>query len=308
MDLGQIVVIVEQLVMVIEGIISLVQTIGASSGLFATIGGFLVSCLAVVQSVLIGLLQMGLIGLVVLFILFALVTAVILLFCSDLMIAVVEMYPLRKLSKKVGRPHGWMLTLSLLPTFGHYIRMYLVSDISDCRQLWLFGKRIFKNRTTAVGIYTLLGLFGYFAIVVLALILTFALPGIGIYSFILLIIPALIQLIIRVAILRDVMNTFRPELRMNRRAAVWVSILDMFTGGFGRAVYLFTLCNLTPVAVQAEIMNTVLVAQTQVLGEAVTVEALEAGTPEEAPEEPEESRKAIQMQEAFEEEPEEAVN
>ena len=154
---------------------------------------------------------------------------------------VLEGIAFMKFTKEKPVKYWWLVWLPYVCGFG---REYVISQLSDESEFRLFGgKLVFKNKLTALWIY--LGL--YVAQGLLSIIVSCFtwIPVVGmIIAIIHLIIvtPCVVAMnFIEFAYLRDMLNYYKPNCQSNVSTAIWITIVNVFTFGLLRAIYLFNL-------------------------------------------------------------------
>jgi hypothetical protein len=162
---------------------------------------------------------------------------------------VLEAYPVGVVAKKLGYGQGY---LAWIPFFGSYFRTYVLAMAVGDKPMVLFGgKYTIRSRSNSFWIYLVVALFGTGLITVFVTIfgmIPLIGPIISSVTAFLYLIPAIITGVMEYVYLKDVLDRFNPDTSHNRTAAIIVVVLDsLFTFGFARTVYLYTLLKKSPI-------------------------------------------------------------
>ncbi|MBQ8182330.1 MAG: hypothetical protein IJ025_00325 [Clostridia bacterium] len=190
---------------------------------------------------LLGIAEIGVAGVV----LIAGIIGSIFSFIVSVIFFILEAIPVYLIAKKHGRKSA---LLAFVPFFSTYFKLYVLSDIAGDKPLKLLGDKLeIKNRKLSVWVYIGIDLFGETLIYMVVALLSVVITGIGAVSSVLLLVPAAAKVIMEYAILRDVIDIYKPNKSGNKKVAIVISVLDsLVTLGFVRIVYLYTLIKLEP--------------------------------------------------------------
>ncbi len=165
---------------------------------------------------------------------------------------IVEAIPLYKLAKKHGRKYAW---LAWMPIYGKFFRVWVLSDLVPDKEVVLIkDKYVVKDRQQSYWIYLGVDLLGGFVIGMIVFFVSF-LPIIGsilgMFVYLLYLIPGVICAYIEYIYLKDLLDVYKEDQKKNQNTSIIVTVLDLFvTGGWARSIYLYTLLKLEPLPVK----------------------------------------------------------
>lgn len=176
------------------------------------------------------------------------ILAAVLSLLIAVLLYVAEAIPVYSLSKKLGRR---LSILAWIPVFSRFFRFFILSDLAAEKPFSLFGGKLkFKNRLLAFWIYLGFALGGN-AIVTLLLFLVNVIPYLGqilggMVS-LLYLVPKAACGIIEFAMLRDLLDIFKPDRKSNKVTAIVIAALDgVVFGGLAWNFYIYSLLKSQP--------------------------------------------------------------
>ncbi len=156
-------------------------------------------------------------------------------------IYLISAIPLTVIAKKAKCKGKWLAWVPVYQDLFCLILLYKIPGKDDFK----FGFIKFAERHNSLLLYLLVYFLASALITVIFLIITvFPYIGqvLGVFIFLLYLLPTAIFTIIEFVYLRDVLNMFKPNKRFNCLVAWIVSILDnLITSGWARRIYLITL-------------------------------------------------------------------
>ena len=106
-----------------------------------------------------GIAELGIAGVVLLYGIIAGLIATILGMLISLVVYVFQAIPLFKISKKMGRKAAWLVWLFWVPFIGGYFSTYVLADIPGDRPVKLLGNFMIKSRKMSFWIHLGIHLF-----------------------------------------------------------------------------------------------------------------------------------------------------
>lgn len=167
-----------------------------------------------------------------------------------ILLFVVEAIPVYSLSKKLDRRFSF---LAWIPVFSRYLRFFILCDLAGDKPFSVFGGKLkFKSRLLAFWIYLGFALGGN-AIITLLMLFVNVIPYLGQIlggmASLLYLVPKAACGIIEFAMLRDLLDIFKPDRKSNKITAIVIAALDgVVFGGLAWNLYIYSLLKSQPLA------------------------------------------------------------